>query len=221
LQYELIGFDVRLERSAYLPAQWMPERREMFLIEPRVDWPWSVDLAVWPSLFDDPAASALFPDPLGPLLLQPDLTEWRQQAIGLWSCHRRMIERVSAAGAADRSVAVAIELVTETGMLDHQDWRNRLEGVPAPDPTDWALAGFDVADIGFTSALMNCGFLDEEKPSVQKRWASLLNRHGLFDEVQAAVDYRLASDARVSEHAPFYVFAIRVAPPALFSGRAD
>jgi len=80
---DVIGFAFRLNTELYLASEWSVGRRASFLLDLSVEWPKSIDFDVWPSIFDDPAASELRRDPLADLLLPPDLTDARQRAIML------------------------------------------------------------------------------------------------------------------------------------------
>ena len=74
--------------------------------------------------------------------------------------------------------------------------------------------GYDVADEVMTSGLSNCGYSNKEREVVRPRWASRLNRFHLFDDDDAALQFKVLSDARVPEHAPFFVFGIYRLGPA-------
>jgi hypothetical protein len=75
---------------------------------------------------------------------------------------------------------------------------------------DWPVVGYDVADASLLSGLMNCGYSQPERRALRPAWATKLNRSGLFDSVEDAFAFRAVTDSRVPEHAPFFVFAIRV-----------
>lgn len=47
----VVQFDVRLDKGDYLNAFWNRERRDGFLLRPDIEWPFSVDPFVWPSVF--------------------------------------------------------------------------------------------------------------------------------------------------------------------------
>ncbi len=78
-----------------------------------------------------------------------------------------------------------------------------------PDET-WTLLGYDVADSGFTSGLSNCGYRPDidDVESLRRDWGPKLNERGLFDALEHADEFRRVSDARIPEHAPFFVFAL-------------
>ncbi len=85
----------------------------------------------------------------------------------------------------------------------------------AAPPDDWKLLGYDVADHGLTSGLSNCGYDTTEKPDWQRRWVRRLNDHGLLTTIDDAEAFAEACDARVSEHAPFFVYGLFADPAAL------
>jgi len=70
------------------------------------------------------------------------------------------------------------------------------------------LLGYDVADDVMTSGLSNCGYSDEEKERLRPVWAPQLNRFHLFDRANLALQFKGITEARVPEHAPFFVFGL-------------
>jgi hypothetical protein len=76
-----------------------------------------------------------------------------------------------------------------------------IEGTPR-------LLGYDVADDVFLSGLSNCGYTDDEKSALRPKWAPHLNKYHLFDDANIAYEFKTIADARVCEHAPFFVFGI-------------
>jgi hypothetical protein len=211
LKSDLVGFDARLAGEWYLTGRWSPERRETFLLDPSVQWPLSVDWWVWPSLFRDEVADTLRRHPLDELLISPDMSDYRVHAIGLWTSASAMKRRVEEAHATDRSVPVAVELCSEHGFERVPDWNDRLGGASPCEPprVGWPLLGFDVADIGYISALSNCGWAEDARAIMQQRWLPHLNEHGLFEDADAASDFLPVAEDLVSEHAPFFVYALR------------
>jgi len=55
------------------------------------------------------------------------------------------------------------------------------------------------------SGLSNCGYVGRESETFRARWRGRLNEHLLFTELTPAFEFRQLSDARVPEHAPFFV----------------
>jgi hypothetical protein len=70
------------------------------------------------------------------------------------------------------------------------------------------LLGYDIADDVFLSGLSNCGYTDAEKAALRPRWAARLNRFHLLDQVDAASEFKALTEARVPEHAPFFIFGL-------------
>jgi hypothetical protein len=77
----------------------------------------------------------------------------------------------------------------------------------------WRFVGYDVADEGNISGLSNCGYTELEAAALRPAWASKLNEHGLFLELDVALAFRSLTDQRVVEHAPFFVNAIWIVEP--------
>src|SRR5262249_43673178 len=163
----------------------------------------SVDPSVWPSIFEDPGSRLLRRDPLADLMLQPDTSDLRQKFIGLWTRAGALRKAIDAAGAAERTACVAIEVLSDGGLARAPEWNAPLGGLPGcePDDVDWVRLGFDVADQGYTSALSNCGWSKEEKPEAVARWSPFLNEHGLLATAGAADAFRFDADDRAPEHA--------------------
>ncbi len=82
------------------------------------------------------------------------------------------------------------------------DW-NRVDAGP-----DLELLGYDVADNGMLSGLMNCGYEASEREAAQAKWRGALNEHHLFAAVADALAFRTYAEARVPEHAPFFVYGL-------------
>jgi hypothetical protein len=70
--------------------------------------------------------------------------------------------------------------------------------------------GFDVSDGFLLSCLTNCGYREDEVEALRARWTSCLNVHHLFTRAADASAFRDMSNARVKEHAPFFVYGIRL-----------
>jgi hypothetical protein len=72
------------------------------------------------------------------------------------------------------------------------------------------LLGYDVCDEWGLSGLSNCGLEPgrEDVAALRAKWGPLLNRAHLFDSRDAAAAFAHASDARVEEHAPFFVYEL-------------
>ena len=73
---------------------------------------------------------------------------------------------------------------------------------------DWPFLGFDVGDGGLLSGLMNCGYEDAERKALAEEWGPRLNEHHLFKDAESALAFRLMSNRRVAENAPFFVYGV-------------
>ncbi|MCL2449313.1 MAG: hypothetical protein FWD17_10220 [Polyangiaceae bacterium] len=71
-----------------------------------------------------------------------------------------------------------------------------------------SLLGYDIADDVFLSGLSNCGYTDDDARALRLLWGPKLNRFHLFEDARVASAFRSVTDARVPEHAPFFVFGI-------------
>lgn len=83
-------------------------------------------------------------------------------------------------------------------------WRPR--AIPVEEETE--RLGYDVADEVMTSGLSNCGYSDREKERIRSTWAGRINAFHLFDDADLALEFRALTEARVPEHAPFFVFGV-------------
>jgi hypothetical protein len=75
---------------------------------------------------------------------------------------------------------------------------------------EWPSLGFDVGGAGLLSGLMNCGYEDAERPALVEEWAPRLNEHHLFTDAESAFAFRLETNRRVVEDAPFFVYGLWV-----------
>jgi hypothetical protein len=82
--------------------------------------------------------------------------------------------------------------------------------IPAAVDPAWTRLGYDVADGSFfPSALSNCG-LGATGEGIA--WATHLNEHHLFRELDLARRFRARVDELVPEHAPFLVLGLYLVP---------
>lgn len=213
----LLGYDLRLAFPDFVEAYWDRRKREVFLLRPEIAAPASVDPMIWPSVF---RYSHLYPTPAltehqGAIEIEP--TDFEHCVTCLWPRLGPMMACFHGHGLDVPTVPVAIVLHAEDAKAraDHQIAVLDDERLRAAPPDGWTLLGFDVADSGFTSGLSNCGYKAAEKPDWQRTWSHRLNDHGLLKTVDDAEAFAAASDARVPEHAPFFVYAIYADPAAL------
>jgi hypothetical protein len=69
-----------------------------------------------------------------------------------------------------------------------------------------------VADSGFWSGLSNCGYSEEDRARLRPEWQSKINDFGLLKSEQDAIIFKEMTDARVPEHAPFWVYKLSRLP---------
>jgi hypothetical protein len=187
----LLGFDAReMVRPA---SAWNAERRELFLLRPDVERPLSVDTAVWPSVYGEPPH-----------------VEWHGPNQSLWDDLERMDERLQAIPSTARWRIAVGWLVENAGAHTGPGATPPYiaETRPGAAAEAWSVIGFDVADGWLTSGLTNCSYLASERAIFRRDWSGELNEHHLFESPATARAFRDASNRRVPEHAPFFVFAL-------------
>ncbi len=141
-------------------------------------------------------------------LFRKDVTQVRSVDSSVWQ------ETGVGADASSIRVAVAVlprgEAPANPNSPDEM-MRAQLESFPEPVlNARWHLLGYDVADVGRTSGLSNCGFVPdvEDVAALRARWGPSLNEWHLFTDLEEALSFAEMSDVRVAEHAPFHVFGL-------------
>lgn len=206
----LLGFDAR-ELFLDPRRQWSDERRRTYLLRDAVQRPLSVDTAVWPSLFGEGLPA---PEHQRLRLEQMQLPDWKGPNPGLWDDLSRLQGSLGRLALEPHGI-VAVSWVSENGFLQPSastgPYRELM--TPAAVGANWTLLGFDVADAGFISGLSNCGYDPSERTELRATWGAHLNEHHLFTDVNKALAFRDLTDKCVPEHAPFFVYALSLAPP--------
>lgn len=185
-----IGFDVRAAPTVVDPL-WNEARRSRFLLRDDVVRPLAVDQQVWRSQF-----------------LASENLEWRG-VLDHWSDLAAMCESARAKGV-DGSLVSTVVVWDFLTSQERQRWASeRLEPTqPAILGQEWQLLGFDVADSWLISGLSNCGYVDNEREEWRSRWSEKLNGfHLLADPLDAQI-FAEATNRRVPEHAPFFVYGL-------------
>jgi hypothetical protein len=210
---QLLGYDVRFDRSAYLEAHWTPERRRAFLLSDSIDWPLSVDPNAWPSYFLDHSLVQTLGSAIETyvkeraIVLDPNADDLRFQGLRLWASLDRMLETYARQKHdVPRGIVVAVRL-EHAESVQHAHFEVVLH--PEVDPSlvgrDWQLLGYDVADQHLTSSLAN---LREGRDILRATVGPQLNQHGLFSSRQDALSFRGQSDQLFSVYGPFCVYSL-------------
>lgn len=189
----LIGYDARTW-SPTTTSNWPDERRQQYLLNPDAPMPLSVDRIVWPSPLLD--GQSWIPDDTIAQLGQTALTpEFIGPNAPFWSDLEELVNFLSRS-ALDPATMALIE-------VHRLDPGSTYQAEPAK-----SLLGYDVADEGFISSLMNCAVEPQERDHLTAAFASGLNPLHLFTSASLAHRFREASNDLIPEHAPFSVYAI-------------
>lgn len=148
-----------------------------------------------------------------------DREQWPQQRQDLYLLRTDIEQPLSvdirvwpAPEAGDAGCPIAITLVEDPHSSDlrglHGEWDFPLEW-PAGSHS---FLGYDVADAGLTSGLMNCGYTDDAT-QLREHWARHLNRCHLFSDRARALHFLRITSERVPEHAPFFVYGLYLLNP--------
>lgn len=188
-----------------LPRLFPPERRERFLLRTDVTKPLSTDVMVWPTVFDAPDVEhlKLSDDGLGSAGLPSPV--WTGFAQDLWEDLRQLEEALHAGWGSDprHCWIIAVSVVGE--------WRTQVHPVTPPAVSEGCrFIGYDVSDGFLLSGLTNCGYKEDEAQAMRDRWAPQLNAFHLFESVADADQFREVSNDCVKEHAPFFVYGLRL-----------
>jgi hypothetical protein len=187
--WRLVGFSANETESDGRKTPIPADIREVFLLRPEIELPYSVDEHVWPSVWgmnDGPQADRN----------------------GLWlnlgRLQRSLIEHGRTA------ILIAVELLVPGNPPAFGFPYSLIDSTQEPPtvPDDSICLGFDVADGGFWSGLSNCGYSEAERAELRPKWHGRINDFGLLKSEQDALEFRDLSDARVPEHAPFWVYRL-------------
>ena len=202
MTHEVLGFDFRV-RPESQGTRWTKERRETYLLRADIQFPVSADRTVWPECTTR--------------LQKSQTAEMEAQSNGPLNGLDLFTENKGpdSLAAYRHDSAVLIALTSDKTTVAHLRQMHSVGpssfAVAELEDSGWSFWGYDVADAWMTSGLMNCGFASDEKAGYVERYSTGLNGWGLFDDIKISNVYSDETNARVSEHAPFYVFGILVA----------
>ncbi len=192
----LLGFDAR-EMWRQEPYPWGLEWMEICCLRHDVEKVLSTDTHVWSSVFEWEDGQP----PRG----------WVGCHAALWNSLPVMLTALAEARDESKpSQVVAVTVLLEfCDPAERKTWDDRLWGIePERLEAGWTLLGYDVSDIWLLSGLSNCGYDPETVAEDRRTWTPHLNRFHLFDDVARADAFRAFSNARVTEHAPFFVYGV-------------
>ena len=215
----MLGYDIRLCLEDY--SEDMDEkRRNRILLRHDVKWPLSVDMNIWPSVFD---TRSHFTSYKKSIRLVGDYFHYN--VFHLWDDIERMKSRFMQCedNAPRQGVVIASELHLKWPLESDVNWDTHWTALSSADPAmgpvpeNWIFLGHDVAEVDmFYSGL--CGYSHEqteEWEQERKRWGPLLNEHGLFSNFEDALEYIPIADELDGNEAPFYAYALYRDPEVL------
>lgn len=214
----LIRFDVRAAKEQYVSRRWDRDARKRYLLRPDIEWPLSVDPLVWPSVFYSEIFRRPSVESYSTIEVDPavdggqywlDLDRMRTY----YDSHRAL---------APGGVFIGVELLSEkdseaetipyilSGGIQAAVSLERT--TPARPPEGSTLVGYDVADASWISGLTNCEYTQQQIGELAPVWGHRLNSFGLLATPEDAIAFRQVSDARIPEHAPFWIYALWLLP---------
>ena len=195
----VLGYDAReVRRSGYRLSLPGSEQAKTYLLRTDIVDVLSVDHMVWPSIFGEPGSGKL---------VHP---EWIGMNTPFWD-HLSELQ-VAAAAVKEPMQFIAATWHTNRGFDEEATgmFGRPYLSEPHPEHLDgtWKFVGYDIADGSFISGLSNCGYRDEERDALATQWAPHLNGYHLLEDIERAFEFREITNARVKEHAPFFVFGL-------------
>ena len=182
----LLGFDARV-----IPQSPAPLLRERFLLRADVSSLLSIDSSIWPAVVD-----------------RVDRPKWIGTNDPFWEDLAKLREHVATIAEPYWIVAATWHKTPfkKRADLPYVGPHETATDPPSRDPA-WRFLGYDISD-GSISGLSNCGYTVDEMLLLRPVWVPYLNGYHLFDDVDRAVEFRSLADARVPEHAPFFIIGL-------------
>lgn len=191
---QLLGFDAR-EMWLEFDSFWSQERKELYLLRKNVEKPLSTDVLVWPAVIDVDS-NIKSPSSGGVFNLWDDLQRLHQ------FLEQTELPLLGSAW------TIGITLRIETASGQGTNIFPLLPVSPLTIDDSWVFLGYDISDRALLSGLSNCGYSPENVQSLRERWGPHLNKYHLFTDHVLAHEFREMTDARVKEHAPFFVYGL-------------
>lgn len=186
----VLGYDAK-EMWIQPSISWDKGRRAIYLLKESVYKPLSVDIAVWPSIYEGECDGVKW--------AHPDMPEWLE----IWGSLSDMEASIDEFGVDNLGEFWKVAITCVGNECEKSNWLSTNSEAVSPKG-DWQFLGYDVADSAFTSGLSNCGYINGEVKYADHE----LNDYHLFASIEAAFRFKEYSDQRVKEHAPFYVYGL-------------
>ena len=177
-----------------------------FLLRTDLDDVLSADTMVWPSIFNSTVTLDC-----GPGLPLP---QWVGMNMPFWDDLAALRTAIPAGFGKNHPFwLIAATWHTDVSFTKEEGQKGKILGphlgptTPERREVGWRFLGFDVTDSG-TSGLSNCGYDESERSRLGAKWGCHLNRYHLFEDLEPAFEFKRITNARVPEHAPFFVIGL-------------
>lgn len=198
---ECVGFDARILPRNQPP--WSSERREQFLLNPKVPYVLSLDDSIWPSVLDIITESN--PHWIDEKIMRPD--DWWETTINLWGRLSDLLEFLSerAPLLKDEYWIVAVSKLKDapSGAPSVRSVRESFDNAQLMQ-----CLGYDVCDEDYRGGLSDFGWPMNRKSALRFRFGGSINKFNLFNSRDAACEFSEFMDQEASEHSPFAVFGL-------------
>jgi hypothetical protein len=211
----LIGFDIRFTSNDFSRRRWSLKTREQFLLNSDVIEPRSVDPSAWPSRWRDSSQTDLS----GVIISIPaESLSMHWLNFHVWDDLGEMVSRYRAPSQMSNytETAIAISVPVAGNLLKElrgknfntDAWNAMTMTVKKPENvgSSWKCIGYDVATLGWLSALTNIGWKLEEMKNFRARYKQSLNEHGIFASLTEATMFAMDATNIATEDGPFYPF---------------
>jgi len=216
----LLGYDMRLHPED-CKGDWSKQRKSIYLLNENTEYPLSVDINVWPSIFEfregNPEAPRSCISSAGKVIAPSkvivDIDHSGVDAFyNTWSAYEEMSRYASIHEYPANIVPVALTLILTNiltnDVLSYYSLKEKVEMAKHYIPATLSFVGYDIGDVGMISGLTNCGYTKKSKTDIYDKYHNKMNYYGLFDEYHVAHDFKVMTYHRVKSHAPFYVYGI-------------